>query len=437
MYIKLRFFIRIRRFIGNQAGKSYCTNEPAMAEKAAAVLVDEKEENGSEELLVDMKAEGDEEEAERVSIDDGLLSTLQRSVKELHFGGSEEKERAAVAIKRLASGCLQTRRSLAQLGVIPPLVAMLVSKFSGHRISALQALIEIGNGNYTNKALMVEAGILPKLSALLQREHDQPGKQELATLLLSLSTIADAQGSMASTPIMFFLINMLDPEVADEKTMEACLESLYNISTVLDNSEALVCNGAVPILMKLLSEKAYAERSLAILGNLAVTVAGKNAIESQPMVPDKLIEVISWDTKPKSQELAAYILMILAHKSSFQRDKMAEAGIVPALLELSLLGSPLAQKRALRILHWFKEEKMTRTTPHSGPQMGELVFPGSPLTVKEMNEGRRAIRKMVQESLHKNMESIMKRAKSDCSNAPDASKMKGLAISTSSKSLPY
>ncbi|CAN6444290.1 unnamed protein product [Victoria cruziana] len=437
MYIKLRFFIRIRRFIRNQAGRGYCTDEFAMAEKAAGGILAEKEEKGSEELSIDVREEGDEGEDEGVSSDEGSSSSLQRSVKQLHFGGSEEKERAAVAMKSLAAGCLQTRRSLAQLGVIPPLVGMLASEFPAHRISALQALIEIGNGNYTNKALMVEAGILPKLSELLQEEHDQPGKQELATLLLSLSIIADAQSSMASTPIILFLINMLDAEVIDEKTMKTCLASLYNISTVLGNSDAVVCNGAVPKLIKLLAEEAYAERSLAILGNLVVTVAGKNAIESQPAVPDKLIEVISWESRPKCQELVAYILMILAHKSPLQREKMAEAGIVPALLELSLLGSPLAQKRALRILHWFKEEKMTRTAPQSGPQMGELLYPGSPQSVKEINEGRRAIRKMVQESLHKNMESIMRRAKSNCTNPPDSFKTKALVTSTSSKSLPY
>ncbi|KAE9597224.1 hypothetical protein Lalb_Chr16g0384311 [Lupinus albus] len=80
------------------------------------------------------------------------------------------------------------------------------------------------------------------------------------------------------------------------------------------------------------------------------TLMGKKAIGDSTTVPEYLIEILYWDDKPKSQDLSAYILMILAHQNSSQRKKMAQSGIVPALLEVALLGSPLAQKRALKLL---------------------------------------------------------------------------------------
>lgn len=74
---------------------------------------------------------------------------LQRSVKRLHFGSWEEKEVAAMEIRRLAQEDVKTRKSLAELGVVPPLVAMVGSPVVGRQRLAVQTLIELANGTYT------------------------------------------------------------------------------------------------------------------------------------------------------------------------------------------------------------------------------------------------------------------------------------------------
>ncbi|KAL0407418.1 UNVERIFIED_CONTAM: hypothetical protein Slati_4055700 [Sesamum latifolium] len=140
---------------------------------------------------------------------------------------------------------------------------------------------------------------------------------------------------------------------------------------------------------------------------------------------------MAWEEKPKCQELSAYILMVLAHQSSLQRQKMAKAGIVQVLLELALLGSPLAQKRASKILQWFKDERQMKMGPHSGPQMGRVSI-GSPVNERDVDEGKKLLKKILQ-SLYKNMETITRRANGDT----DSSKLKALVMSSSSKSLPY
>jgi hypothetical protein len=124
--------------------------------------------------------------------------------------------------------------------------------------------------------------------------------------------------------------------------------------------------------------------------------------------------------------------MILAHRSSAQREKMAKSGIVPALLELALLGSPLAQKRALKLLQWFKDERQTRMGPHSGPQTARIAI-GSPVNHSEAQEGKKLMKDLVKQSLHKNMELITRRANATSGHS---SMLKSLVISTSSKSLP-
>jgi hypothetical protein len=80
-------------------------------------------------------------------IDDDSV-VLQRSVKRLHFGSWEEKEMAALEIKKLAREDAKMRNLMAELGVIPALVGMVASEVAGRQRVAVNALIELANGTY-------------------------------------------------------------------------------------------------------------------------------------------------------------------------------------------------------------------------------------------------------------------------------------------------
>ncbi|KZV51098.1 U-box domain-containing protein 7-like [Dorcoceras hygrometricum] len=362
----------------------------------------------------------------------GWVVTLQKSVKSLHFGSWEEKEAAAEEIRELAEKCLKRRKIMVGLGVIPPLIAMVGSGVVARQSLAVRALTELANGSFTNKALIVEAGLLSKLPESVG-SLEEAQKQEFALLLLAISTLsANSQISLTSTKIVAIVVSILDSCSNYYSTKESCLSTLFNLSSVLDNAAAFISSGAVEILLKLSLVKYSSEKTLAILGNLAVTLAGRKALERNPMVPEGLIEIMTWEEKPKCQELSAQLLMILAHSSSLQRLKMARSGIVQVLLEVALLGSPLAQKRTLKILQWFKNERQVRMGPHSGPQVGTVTI-GSPVSRRDEDEGKRTMEKIVRQSLNKNMEVILRRA----NRAEDSSKFKALAFSSSSKSLPY
>ena len=275
----------------------------------------------------------------------------------------------------------------------------------------------------------MEAGILSKLPTKIDLE-DESTICEFAELFSSLSSLANTQFPYTSLHFLPLLSDMLK-SCSRLDTKESCLGALYNLTTVLENAGPLVSSGVVPIILELSSMKETSEKALTSLGNLALTLVGKKAIENSSMVPKCLIEVLSWDDKPKCQELSAYILVILAHQNSPQREKMAQSGIVPVLLEVALLGSPLAQKRALKLLQWFKDNSQKRMGPHSGPQTPRSAL-GSPVNQREKREGKRMMKNLVKESLHRNMEIITQRP-----NAARDSKLKSLFMSTSSKSLPY
>ncbi|KAB2081902.1 U-box domain-containing 7 -like protein [Gossypium arboreum] len=413
---KLKFFTRIRRFLQSKAArKQYGSSASDHSNKLRIVNNTDEEE--------DLVVEKTESEL------DGSMA-LQKSVKRLHFGSWEEKEMAAKAIEKLAQEDVKVRKLMAELGVIHMLVSMVDTEVVGRRLAAIKALIELADGTFTNKELMLEAGILSKLPKDIDAVDDQT-RHEFAELLLSLSSISNTPFSLAKTEVLQFLIAILESATSIE-TKETCLGVACNLSAVLENARPLVSNGTVHTLLKLSSFKELSEKALAALGHLVLTLMGKKAMEDSSMVPESLIEILTWENKPKCQELSAYILMILAHQSSTQRDKMSKAGIVPVLLEVSLLGSPLAQKRAMKLLQWFKDERQAKMGPHSGPQTARIAI-GSPLHPREAQEGKKMMKNLVKQSLHKNMEMITRRANA----AGDSSNLKSLVLSTSSKSLPY
>ncbi|KAL3851379.1 hypothetical protein ACJIZ3_013261 [Penstemon smallii] len=424
-YSKLRFFTRMRRLFRLKAAKKL-DEKPVETVEAKIETEDIAKKIETEDM--GKKIEGHDG---KFCSEVNWVVDLQKSVKRLHFGNWEEKEAAAMEIKKLAEENLKRRKTMAELGVIPPLVDMVGSKTVARQRLAVGALIELANGTFTNKALMVEAGILSKLPENLS-VLEETTKQEFAKLLLSISALANSQFSLTATTIIPNVVSILESS-SSIKTKDLCLSTLHNLSSVLENSGTLISTGVVDTLLRLSSLKETSEKSLATLGNMVVTLSGRKELEHNPMVPEGLIEIMSWEESPECQEISAYILMILAHQSSLQRQKMAKAGIVQVLLEVALMGSPLAQKRALKILQWFKNERQVRVGPHSGPQVGRMQTIGSPVNQMDVGEGKKLMKRIVKQSLDKNMETITRRA----NGVGDCSKLKALVISSSSKSLPY
>lgn len=138
---------------------------------------------------------------------------------------------------------------------------------------------------------------------------------------------------------------------------------------------------------------------------------------------------------PKCQEISAYIIMIVVHQ---RESRLGESKtIVPVLLGLVLLGTPLAQKRGLKLLEWLKNERQGRVGAHSGPQTGRSVggAVGSRFDEEEIEKGKRMMRSLVKESLYKNMEIITQRANvGECSTIR---RTLDSSSSISSKSLPF
>ncbi|KAH9309422.1 hypothetical protein KI387_037333, partial [Taxus chinensis] len=450
-YAKLKFFSRLLRLIKSKKRKSNDIQVMSMPARTSTDTSSTREiDNQMDPKGLDTEMRFEEEDKQKdcpsdepCSLIDGgesrsRGSNLRQAVTQVHFGSPDEKWKAAAELQRLAKENAKTRKSLALLGVIPSLVAMLDSPVPDHCHSALLALIELANGNYTNKGLIVEAGAVDKLAQLIA-SSDSEMQEQIAILLLAVSALDKNMSILGSSDVLPKLVSML--ESGTDQGKMASLAALFNLSTCLDNVEGMVANGVVQPLLKMSQSLKTGERALAILGNLVVTESGRKAMEIGINMPKVLMDILTWEKSPKCQELAAYILMLLAHRSLIQRKAMMKEGIVPVLLELALLGSTLSQKRAMRILQCLRDDKRGLTMPVSGPVTARVWDARRQLSTRddatEMKLHKRAVTNMVRQSLQRNMDHIVERANMPISCVKSSTKLKSLISSSSSKSLPY
>ncbi|XP_066324379.1 U-box domain-containing protein 7-like [Miscanthus floridulus] len=238
-----------------------------------------------------------------------------------------------------------------------------------------QQIINLQNSNrylissflhiFRNKVHIVKAGLLKKLPQLTD-EKDLSRSQELA-LLLVLTILNTQKYPLSTTELLPFLVATLSAADVRSDTKLPCLAALRNLSKKLEHARDVVSSGAVRALLSLslslsLSlDRKTSEAVPCILGELAAaSEAARKAMEEEEEEGEAaarvVLEAMTRHESAWCQEHATYLAMVLAHGSRALRRRMRQLGVVQALLEVSLLGSPLAQRRAAKILQWFKEE---------------------------------------------------------------------------------
>jgi hypothetical protein len=101
--------------------------------------------------------------------------------------------------------------------------------------------------------------------------------------------------------------------------------------------------------------------ALGVLADLAVaSAAARRKMAEDEAAPRALVEATARHGSTRCQKHATYLVMALVHGGRHAGRElmrwMRRIGAVQALLEVSLLGSPLARSRATKILQWFKDD---------------------------------------------------------------------------------
>ncbi|KAL6587802.1 hypothetical protein OROMI_000786 [Orobanche minor] len=153
-------------------------------------------------------------------------------------------------------------------------------------------------------------------------------RQELAELLLSVSALPNTEFPLISAPIIPAVVSILHSDPNTPRTKQSCKTTLYNLSSLLDNAGPLVAAGAITVLLSLSSPvKSLSGECLAALGNLVVNNSSRRReMERSPMMPESLIQILTWEDELLCRESAIYILMVLAHQSRCSGENDGHAG---------------------------------------------------------------------------------------------------------------
>ncbi|ESQ53992.1 hypothetical protein EUTSA_v10024943mg [Eutrema salsugineum] len=445
------------------------TEKPAVASRdakantigAALNSVDFEEKVKKSEKLCDLLNLAEVEADVETKKKEEALEVLKRVVRELQAsaaaargfdddgGDCQKKLTAASEVRLLAKEDSEARVTLAMLGAIPPLVSMIDdSRIADAQIASLYALLNLGIGNDANKAAIVKAGAVHKMLKLIESPNtpDQSIAEAVVANFLGLSALDSNKPIIGSSGAINFLVKTLQnlDETSSSQAREDALRALYNLSIYQPNVSFILETDLITFLLNTLGDMEVSERILAILSNIVAVPEGRKAISSVGDAFPVLVDVLNWTDSPGCQEKATYILMLMAHKGYGDRQVMIEAGIESSLLELTLLGSALAQKRASRILECLRVDKGKQVLDSTG-SCGALSAPiygtrDNGLDHGEsdvlMSEERKAVKQLVQQSLQSNMKRIVKRANLPQDFVP-SEHFKSLSMSSTSKSLPF
>ncbi|KAJ7966252.1 U-box domain-containing protein [Quillaja saponaria] len=419
------------------------------------VLKPQAKANGKSEKLSDLLNLAETEIDVQTKKKEEALEEMKRVVKELQVEDLTTREMAATNVRLLAKEDLEIRGTLAMLGAIPPLVGMLDLENVHSQIAALYALLNLGIGNDENKAAIVKAGAVHKMLKLIESSTTENSSvsEAIVANFLGLSALDSNKPIIGSSGAIQFLVRTLQnlDYRSSPQAMQDALRALYNLSIFPINVSFILETNLVPFLMKTLGDMEVSERILSILSNLVSTAEGRKAISVVPDAFPILVDILSWTDSPGCQEKATYILMVMAHKAYGDRQAMIEAGIVSSLLELTLLGTTLAQRRASRILEFLRVDKGKQVTDSYGGNLGTNM--SAPICgsssmnskggAKEclededmMSAEKKAVKQLVQQSLQSNMRRIVKRANLPQDFNP-SDHFKSLTTSSTSKSLPF
>ncbi|XP_073035791.1 U-box domain-containing protein 45-like [Primulina eburnea] len=414
----------------------------------------DKKQPGSEKLSELLK-QPEWWENEEVRRKEQELGGLKRVAKKLQVESMAAVVEAAMEVRRLTKDNPQARTTLALLGAIPPLVALLdggQDPTSNSQITALYALLNLAIGNDANKSAIVKAGAVHKMLKLVRSPNGAPNpaiSEAVVANFLGLSALDSNRpiiGSSGAIPFLVQTLQNLDENVGSLANTDS-LRALYNLSILPLNIYTLLETDLVPYLVNNLGDMDVSEIILSILSNIVAVSDGRKRISTVPDAFLILVDVLNWTDSPGCQEKATYILIVMAHKSYGDRQAMIDAGIVSSLLELTLLGTPLAQKRASRMLECFRGDKGKQVSSSGGgavsaPLIGTSMESDrrdeSPFGDEDemMSQEKKAVKQLVQQSLRNNMKMMVKRANLPHDFVP-SDHFKSLTLSSTSKSLPF
>ncbi|KAF9595352.1 hypothetical protein IFM89_000270 [Coptis chinensis] len=241
------------------------------------------------------------------------------------------------------------------------------------------ALFNLAVNNNRNKEMMLSAGVIPLLEDMfLNSKSYEPA----TALFLNLSCLEAAKSIIGSGQAVPFFVQILQTKSSPQCKLDA-LHTLYNLSTLVSNIPGLLSAGIIDGLQALLTSPVaqWAERTIAVLSNLALNNSGKDEIMLAPVLVSGIASIL--DTgEPIEQEQAVSCLFILCNGDDKCSETVLQEGVIPSLVSISVNGTTRGKEKAQKLLMLFREQRQRDPLPVQVQKPNESIEESSPVRVK-------------------------------------------------------
>ncbi|CAI8586332.1 unnamed protein product [Vicia faba] len=286
---------------------------------------------------------------------DAVKMTAEFLVGKLATGSTDIQRQSAYEIRLLAKTGMDNRRIIAEVGAIPFLVTLLVSKDSRIQEHVVTALFNLSIYD-NNKILIMAAGAIDNIVEVLESGKTMEARENAAAAIYSLSMIDDCKVQIgASSKAIPALVGLLKEGTPIGKKDAAI--ALFNLAVYNPNKLSIVKSGAVTLLVELLmDDKAgITDDSLAVLAVLLGCSQGLEEIKNSKSLVPILIDLLRFGSV-KGKENAITLLLGLCKEEGelVARRLLANPRSIPSLQSLAGDGSLRARRKAdalLRLLN--------------------------------------------------------------------------------------
>ncbi|KAL6139557.1 hypothetical protein ACLB2K_057861 [Fragaria x ananassa] len=300
-------------------------------------------------------------------------------LQNLVTGDAEAQIRAATQLGNLSS---KQRHSLAERGVMLPLISMLHSHDFEANEAALLAVLSLAFVSERNKRLILKSGALPALLSLLQCRSEVLMELTITALMI-LSSCKANKLSIASSGAIEQIVDILSGEYANGTgmntnkdtitiSMQARLDAiatLHNLSTCHHIMPSLASSGAVFSLLQIIrfceKPSQLVEKAIALLDDVVSSsqIPLKETASSCGAI-GALVETLeegSMESKEhaltvdgtwRAKTMAEELLLLLRDRSSYgPRNQQSRNEVIEQIMqEIDAEGEDVAGSTALRLL---------------------------------------------------------------------------------------
>ncbi|MBA0690087.1 hypothetical protein Goari_007783 [Gossypium aridum] len=289
------------------------------------------------------------------------MKFLSRIVaRNLVFGTSEQKNKAAYEIRLLAKANIFNRSCLIEAGTIPPLLNLLYSFNKSIQENAIAALLKLSK-HANGKKIVVENGGLRSIVAVLKRGISLEAKQTAAATIFYLSSVKGYRrliGEIDETiPALVDLIKEGTPCGKKNGVV-----ALFGLALYHGNRQRVIDAGTIPLLLHIIASSNKDELivdSLALLATLAECLDGALAILQASSFP-LITRILQSTTSQAGKEHCVSIFLSCCTNGGDEAVAVLakDTSVMSSLYSVTTDGTAQASKKArslIKMLHKFHE----------------------------------------------------------------------------------